>query len=100
MNTSGQLNLDDGGTATALATGGAGLIDINLTTGSLVVTQADNAVAELSTSGAITINSTTGAIGTAANSVQFPDNQDEVFVTTTTGNVFLQGLGTLAAPGR
>ncbi len=66
-----------------------------LTTGNLLVTSADNAAAELSTTVAITIDTTTGAVGTAANSVQFVDNQDEISVNTTSGDVFLQGLGSL-----
>ncbi len=91
----GGIVLDDAGAGTAFATGGTGSILLRAGTGDISSAQADNAFAELSTTGTITLISA-DVIGTAANSIQFLSNQDDINIANTgAGNVFLDGLGNL-----
>jgi hypothetical protein len=92
----GTVTLDDS-SGVALATGGAGNININAGLGGITANATDT-TAELSTSGIITLN-TTGAIGSSSNRVQFPTGQSNIVVTNAPGGVWLDGIGniTLAA---
>jgi len=90
--TAGAVNLDDNNTGIALATGGSGSIMINAPSG-ITATNGDNNLAELSTTGGIEITTTTGAVGTSANRIQFVANQDEIKIKTTNADVFIDGLG-------
>ncbi len=97
FNTTGSIALDDdtGGTpSAALATGGAGAINLNAGATGILVTQTTSAtVAELATTGKITI-ATAGPVGTAANRVQFVANQDDVEINAG-GAVYLDGINNL-----
>ena len=97
FNTTGSIELDDdtGGTpSVALATGGAGAINLNAGATGILVTQTTSAtVAELATTGKITI-ATAGPVGTAANRLQFVANQDDVEISAG-GAVYLDGINNL-----
>ena len=90
----GGIVLDDQGTSTALATGGSGNITLVAGTGGITSSNATNGVAELSTSGTISLTSA-GSIGSAPNRIQFPAGQANVTVTNAPGGVWFGGLGAL-----
>ena len=92
--------LDDTGGATALdVTGGS--ISLTAGVGGIVAKNANDTVAEIHTTGATVTMDTTGAIGTAANRIQFADNPDlheqnvVIGATTPPTSVYLDGLGNL-----
>ncbi|MGA2547222.1 MAG: FlgD immunoglobulin-like domain containing protein [Rectinemataceae bacterium] len=90
----GQVTLNDDGSGTAFNLNGAAVLNISAGTGGITATNATNAFAELSTSGTITL-STTGAIGSLTNRIQFPAGQTNVNVTNAPGGVWFDGLGSL-----
>ena len=100
----GQIILDDGaGTGTAL-NGNGGTITLTAGSGGIVAASANNAAAEIGTSGATVTLNTTGPIGSSGNRIQFADNanpaQQNVIIgqigsTNQPSSVFLDGLGSL-----
>ena len=101
----GQIILDDGaGTGTAL-NGNGGRIILDAGTGGIVAASANNATAEIATTGTTVNLNTTGPIGTSSNRIQFADNANTALqkiiigqwgsVNEPSSSVYLDGLGSL-----
>jgi sugar lactone lactonase YvrE len=94
----GRIVLDDQGAGPALD-GNGGNVTLTAGTGGIVAATANNGIAEIATAGIVTLN-TSGAVGSAANRVQFDGtaSPSAVVIGNTNapgGGVYLDGLGNL-----